>query len=66
MVTDFNPDKQIRGKAYPTIVILIDDLIAYRWGDLLLLRAEANAALNKISESLVDLNEVRDRAGGAL
>lgn len=38
-------------------------MIAYRWGDLLLLRAEANAALNKISESLVDLNEVRDRAG---
>ncbi|MCS2538971.1 hypothetical protein NXX25_00505 [Bacteroides fragilis] len=33
-------------------------MIAYRWGDLLLLRAEANAALNKISESLVDLNEV--------
>lgn len=58
---------KFRGKAYSDDRYFDDDLIAYRWGDLLLLRAEANAALNKISESLVDLNEVRDRAGpGAL
>lgn len=54
---------KFRGKAYSDDRYFDDDLIAYRWGDLLLLRAEANAALNKISESLVDLNEVRDRAG---
>jgi hypothetical protein len=40
-----------------------NDIIIYRWADMLLLRAEANAALNQIPLALQDLNLVRDRAG---
>lgn len=54
---------KFRGKAYADDRFFDDDLIAYRWGGLLLLRAEANAALNKIPEALADLKLVRDRAG---
>lgn len=54
---------KFRGKAYADDRYFDDDLIAYRWGDLLLLRAEAYAALNKVPEALADLNEVRNRAG---
>lgn len=54
---------KFRGKVYPEDRYFDDDLIAYRWGDLLLLRAEANAALGNIDASLVDLNAIRERAG---
>lgn len=54
---------KFRGKQYPDDLFFDDDLIAYRWGDLVLLRAEANAALNNIDEALTDLNEIRHRAG---
>jgi starch-binding outer membrane protein, SusD/RagB family len=40
-----------------------DDIVIYRWADMLLLRAEANAALNNISDAVTDLNLVRVRAG---
>lgn len=54
---------KFRGKVYADDRYFDDDLIAYRWADLLLLRAEACAALNQIPEALADLNTVRDRAG---
>lgn len=54
---------KFRGKVYTDDRYFDDDLIVYRWGDLLLLRAEANAALNKIQDALSDLNAVRQRAG---
>ncbi|MEG1564330.1 MAG: RagB/SusD family nutrient uptake outer membrane protein [Bacteroides sp.] len=54
---------KFRGKVYADDRFFDDDLIAYRWGDLLLLRAEANAALSKISDAVTDLNTVRNRAG---
>ena len=53
---------KFRGKAYTDDRYFDDDLIAYRWADMLLLRAEANAALGNPT-TLVDLNEVRSRAG---
>lgn len=54
---------KFRGKVYADDRFFDDDLIAYRWGDLLLLRAEANAALNNIDAALTDLNAIRERAG---
>lgn len=53
---------KFRGKDYGDDRYFDDDLILYRWADLLLLRAEANAALGNIQESLADLNQVRRRA----
>ncbi|WP_273163213.1 RagB/SusD family nutrient uptake outer membrane protein [Bacteroides fluxus] len=53
---------KFRGKAYTDDRYFDDDLIVYRWADMLLLRAEANAALGNPT-ALVDLNEVRSRAG---
>lgn len=54
---------KFRGKVYADDRYFDDDMILYRWGDLLLLRAEANAALNKVAAALADLNAVRKRAG---
>lgn len=54
---------KFRGKVYADDRFFDDDLIAYRWGDLVLLRAEANAALNNVDAALTDLNEIRKRAG---
>lgn len=54
---------KFRGKQYPDDLFFDDDLIAYRWADLLLLRTEANAALGEPGKAIVDLNEVRNRAG---
>ena len=54
---------KFRGKEYTDDRYFDDDLIAYRWADLLLLRAEAYAALDKTPKAIIDLDEVRDRAG---
>lgn len=54
---------KFRGKAYADDRYFDDDLIVYRWADMLLLRAEANAALGNTPAALTDLNEVRTRAG---
>lgn len=54
---------KFRGKNYTDDRFFDDDLIVYRWGDLLLLRAEANAALGNVETALADLNQVRHRAG---
>lgn len=53
---------KFRGKEYTDDRYFDDDLIAYRWADLLLLRAEAYAALDKIPKAIIDLDEVRNRA----
>lgn len=39
-----------------------DDIIVYRWADILLLRAEAKAANNDVGGAIIDLNLVRNRA----
>lgn len=40
-----------------------NDIIVYRWADMVLLRAEAKAALNQIPAAVEDLNLIRNRAG---
>lgn len=40
-----------------------DDIIVYRLGGLLLLKAEAYAAMNDLANATIALNRVRDRAG---
>lgn len=40
-----------------------NDVIIYRWADMLLLRAEANAALGNAAACVLDLNLIRARAG---
>ncbi|RUA13250.1 MAG: hypothetical protein DSY83_11835 [Flavobacteriia bacterium] len=40
-----------------------NDIIVYRWGGLLLLRAEALAAQGLTTEAIIDINTVRERAG---
>ncbi|WP_335964754.1 RagB/SusD family nutrient uptake outer membrane protein [Galbibacter sp. PAP.153] len=49
--TDFNND-----------TFYDNDIIVYRWADMLLLRAEAKAALNQATGAIADLNIVRNRA----
>tara|TARA_R110002020_G_scaffold184120_1_gene380942 strand:- start:28867 stop:30321 length:1455 start_codon:yes stop_codon:yes gene_type:complete len=39
-----------------------NDIIVYRWADMLLLRAEAKAALGQVSQAVADLDLVRERA----
>ena len=53
---------KFRGKDYTDDRFFDDDLIVYRWGDLLLLRAEAYAALAD-PNAVNDLNLIRNRAG---
>ena len=40
-----------------------NDLIVYRWGGLLLLKAEALAALGQVDDAVAELNKIRNRAG---
>lgn len=54
---------KFRGKDYGDDRFFDDDLIIYRWGDMVLLRAEANAALGNMQEAVADLNQIRNRAG---
>jgi starch-binding outer membrane protein, SusD/RagB family len=56
------PNKFI-GTKYPDDRIPDSDFIVYRLSDMLLLKAEAYAALNQIDNALLNLNKVRQRAG---
>ncbi len=56
------PNKFI-GTRYADDRIPDSDFIVYRLSDLLLLKAEAYAALNQIDNALLNLNKVRQRAG---
>jgi len=40
-----------------------DDLIVYRLGDIILLKAEALAALNRLPEAITEMNKIKLRAG---
>lgn len=53
---------KFRGKDYGDDRFFDDDMIVYRWADMLLLRAEANVALGKLPEAINDLNMIRERA----
>ena len=56
-------DNKLKGTLYPDGRIFDCDIIIYRLGGLLLLKAEALAALGKTAEALVPLDKVRNRAG---
>lgn len=59
----FTWPNKFRGTAYADDRIAEDDIIVYRLADLLLLKAEAYAALGQLPQALNALNQVRDRAG---
>ena len=53
---------KFRGEVIDGIRQYTDDIIVYRWADMLLLRAEAYAAKNDVPNALLALNQVRNRA----
>lgn len=53
---------KFRGQVFDGIRQYTDDIIIYRWADMLLLRTEAYAAKNDIPSALEALNRVRNRA----
>jgi hypothetical protein len=59
--SSFSQNK-FRGEVFDGIRQYTDDIIIYRWADMLLLLAEAYAAKNDIPNALVALNRVRNRA----
>lgn len=56
-------DNKLKGTLYPDGRIFDCDIIIYRLGGLLLLKAEALAAMNQTAAAIVELNKVRNRAG---
>src|SRR5690606_2597819 len=56
-------DNKLRGTAYSDDRYFDNDQVVYRLGGLLLLKAEALAALNRVPEAITELNKVRGRAG---
>ncbi len=60
--SSFSQNK-FRGEVIDGIRLYTDDIIVYRWADMLLLRAEAYAAKNETAQALQALNQVRNRAG---
>jgi len=59
--SSFSQNK-FRGEVFDGIRQYTDDIIIYRWADMLLLRAEAYAAKNDLPNALEALNRVRNRA----
>lgn len=62
VIKNYWPNKLI-GTKYADDRVPDSDFIIYRLSDLLLLKAEAYAALNQIPDALTNLNKVRTRAG---
>lgn len=62
VIKNYWPNKFI-GTKYSDDRIADSDIIIYRLSDLLLLKAEAYAALGQIDNALTNLNKVRARAG---
>lgn len=62
VIKNYWPNKFI-GTKYSDDRIPDSDFIIYRLSDLLLLKAEAYAALGQIPDALINLNKVRTRAG---
>ncbi len=60
---------KFRGTNYNNDTFYDNDVIIYRWGDLVLLRAEANAAIGDaahLQAAVTDLNLIKNRAHTAL
>jgi len=56
-------DNKFKGTLHPDDRYFDNDIIIYRLADLILLKAEALAALNRIPLAIAELNKVRNRAG---
>lgn len=56
-------DNKFRGTAYDDDRHFDNDIISYRWGGLVLMKAEALAALGRTAEAVTALDLVRNRAG---
>ncbi|MFA4870279.1 MAG: RagB/SusD family nutrient uptake outer membrane protein [Pedobacter sp.] len=56
-------DNKFRGTVYPSDDRYWEnDIIVYRLAEIILFKAEALAALNRVSEAITELNKVRNRA----
>jgi len=56
-------ENKFRGTVYTDDRYYDDDIIVYRLADIILLKAEALAALNRTSEAVSELNRIKERAG---
>ena len=56
-------DNKLKGTLYPDGRTFDCDIIVYRLGDILLLKAEALAGLNRTADAVTELEKVRSRAG---
>lgn len=56
-------DNKFRGRLHPDDRYYEDDIVIYRLGELILLKAEALAALGRTDEAIAELNKTRSRAG---
>ncbi|MGV3502813.1 MAG: RagB/SusD family nutrient uptake outer membrane protein [Adhaeribacter sp.] len=56
-------DNKFKGTAHPDDRYFDNDIVIYRLADLLLLKAEALAALGRLPLAVAELNKVRNRAG---
>lgn len=55
-------DNKFRGTLYSDDRYFDNDIILYRLGGIILLKAEAQAALNRITDAVITLNIIRNRA----
>jgi len=56
-------DNKFRGTAYPDDRYFENEIVLYRAAEMILFKAEALAALNRVSEAKTELDKVRVRAG---
>lgn len=56
-------DNKLNGTKHPDDRYFDNDIIVYRLAEIILFRAEALAALNRLPEAVAELDKVRERAG---
>ncbi len=56
-------DNKFRGTAYPDDRYFENEIVLYRAAEMILFKAEALAALNRVSEAKTELDKIRVRAG---
>jgi hypothetical protein len=56
-------DNKFRGTAYPDDRYFENEIVLYRAAEMILFKAEALAALNRVTEAKLELDKVRGRAG---
>ena len=56
-------DNKFRGTAYPDDRYFENEIVLYRSAEMILFKAEALAALNRVAEAKIELDKIRVRAG---